>query len=192
MSAPTRFICTFLPVALMAAPRRRRTVAIVSPGDNVIRPAWSGPRRWTMLDILPDDLRALPGIGPCHCLLAGDEFEFWHCLAPLLPALRALYSPRPPWPERTTWELGPVPHGPLCEQAHRPCCYACGRQAGNCTPQIVQRSKPRNDTKVANCSTTGLPLLSAALREWRTELMSLAYSSVDQRHPALARPGLRA
>ena len=36
-----------LPVAFIAAPRRRRMVATVSPGDSVTRPAWSGPRRST-------------------------------------------------------------------------------------------------------------------------------------------------
>ncbi len=137
--APTRFICTFLPVAFMAAPRRRRTVAIVSPGDNVIRPAWSGPRSWTcstyswmICDRFPVSDRAVASWRETSSNSGIVWLPFFQLYEHYTHPAR---HGRKKW--RGSW--GRCHHGPLCKQAHRPC-YACGGQAGNCTLQIVRTS----------------------------------------------------
>ena len=59
--------------------------------------------------------------------------------------------------KKMAWELGTVPHGPLCKQALRPCCYARPRQAGNCTPRIVGTPSSRLtvvELKRGNTATT--------------------------------------
>ena len=54
ISAPTRFIWMLFPDAFTADPRRRRTVAKVSPSEGVSLPAPSGRSCFYVLDVLSD------------------------------------------------------------------------------------------------------------------------------------------